>query len=175
MIQVHDDVLPDPRTYRAAVLRQHFDSVTVGPVTFHGIAPVPDDRFVRWFAQTFPQYEPTLTFARKSPAGQAEPNFIHTDDDMGDVTALLYLNPDPPADDGTTFWRHSASGALDGAAWLADGQDLAAWEPTQHVPARFNRCVVFAAPLFHSRALEGNFGQGDEARLVQVLFARVRE
>ena len=59
----------------------------------------------------FPAATPTLSFFRKSPAGQEEPHWIHTDVDMGDWTALLYLNPDPPAGDGTVFWTHLATGA----------------------------------------------------------------
>ena len=118
MIQVHDDVLTDPLAYRAAAVAQPVQSMTFGATTFHGLALAPDPTFLTWFAATYPAYAPTLTFLRTSPAGQIEPNDIHTDVDMGDVTALLYLTLDPPPGDGTTFWQHRASGATDGDAWL---------------------------------------------------------
>lgn len=126
MIAVHDDVLPNPVSYRARALEQPYASVTLGPVTFHGIAPAPSGDFAAWFVAAYPQYVPTVSFVRKSPAGQVEPNLIHTDADMGDLTALLYLTPDPPVDDGTSFWQHTASGATSGDQWLTDGHDLTA-------------------------------------------------
>ena len=175
MIQVHDNVLTDPLAYRAAAVAQPVQSMTFGATTFHGLALAPDPAFLTWFAATYPAYAPTLTFLRTSPAGQIEPNDIHTDVDMGDVTALLYLNPDPPPKDGTTFWQHRASGATEGDAWVRDGHDRDAWDVVQHVPARFNRCVVFTAPLFHSRALVANYGHDADARVVQVLFAKEKD
>jgi len=177
MIAVHDRVLADPVTYRAAALSMPFRSVDVGHAVFEGIAPCLDPSLSAWFEAMYPQLTAGLTFFRKSPAGQPEPNFIHTDVDMGDVTAILYLNPHPPAEDGTTFWRHRETGQTASDQVLAGefGKDLSAWEPWRTVPAAFNRCVVFAAPYFHSRAIEANYGDGDEARLIQVLFAKERK
>lgn len=176
MIDIHDHVLADPDGYRAAALRLPFQSVCFGPVTFHGIMLPPTSAFVDWFAHMYPDYLPTLTFLRRSPAGQIEPNFIHTDVDMGDVTALLYLNPAPPEGDGTRFWRWLTNGAVSGGILTGDaGKRLEDWTLETHVAARFNRSVVFAAPRFHSRALADNYGEGDDARLVQVLFARWKE
>jgi hypothetical protein len=156
LIAVFDDVIQEPDTYRQKALASQFGSVSFGEVTFHGVAPAPDDEMGSWFAQRFPMYEATVTFLRKSPLGQAEPNFIHSDEEMGDVTAILYLNPNPPKEDGTVFWKRHKN----------------AWESTEKVDAKFNRAVVFDAPLYHSRAIERNYGSGNEARLIQVLFAK---
>jgi hypothetical protein len=173
VIDVHDNVLPDPDAYRREALAQPFGPFDAGAVVFHGIAASPNPAFVAWFAATYPQYVPMLTFLRQSPDGQDEPNFIHTDVDMGDVTAILYLTPDPPAEDGTSFWRHVASWQVTGDVLTgAAGKDLSAWVCEQTVPAAFNRCVVFDAARFHSRALPQNYGTGDGARLIQVLFAK---
>lgn len=176
MIGVFDHVLADPAAYRRAALALPFQTVDVGHAVFHGIAPCLDPTVPQWLERTYPDLAVTLTFFRQSPAGQLEPNDIHNDVDMGDVTAILYLHPDPPAADGTTFWRHQASGlqgsthALAGAA----GHDRDAWQTWRHVPAACNRAVVFDAGLFHSRAIVANYGAGDDARLIQVLFARRR-
>lgn len=172
MIEVFDKVLANATAYRALALRAPFQSMTFGPDTFHGVAPAQGDEFAGWFAKNFPQYTPTLTFLRKSPMGQVEPNFIHTDEGMGDVTAILYLNPKPAADDGTSFWEHSESGKREGSVSGEAGKDLGKWIRWKTVPAAFNRAVVFSAPLFHSRAIEANYGQNEDARLIQVLFAR---
>jgi hypothetical protein len=181
VILVFDDVLPDPVAYRDAALAQPFRDLEVAPgVIFHGIAwvPVADQALTAWMGRRFSQLTPTLTFFRQSPAGQHEPNYIHTDRDMGDWTAILYLNPQPPTDDGTTFWRHRVTRATESvtndahalaveeAAW----RDHALWEPAVEVEARFNRVLVFSAAQFHSRAMLDNYGVGDAARLIQVMF-----
>ncbi len=183
-VQVYDAVLPDPVAYRAAVLAQPFGDVTVGPAVFRGLAELgPVDELTAWIVAHLPALQPTLTFARQSPAGQQEPNYIHTDVDMGQWTGILYLNPDPPAGDGTTFWKHRETGAMqaqartpdealaEGAAW----RDLSQWVPVATVPAAFNRLVIFEAPAFHSRAIADNYGAGQTARLIQVIFGRFTE
>lgn len=172
MIAVYDDVLPDPEAYRAAALARTFGSVDVGHATFHGIAPAADTALLAWLTTTYPRLQPTLSFFRRSPAGQVEPNFIHNDVDMGDVTGILYLTDPPVEDDGTCFWWH-ADGRIDGPLVTgAAGEDLAAWTCYRTVPAVFNRAVVFDAPLYHSRALHANYGTGEDARLIQVVFGR---
>jgi len=175
---VMDDVLADPVAYRQAVLARPFSDVSFGDVCFRGIQVARDDTFTDRLQQLFPQLTPTLSFFRQSPLGQVEPNYVHTDRDMGDWTAILYLNPQPLAGDGTTFWRHRASGAIgseasDSEALLEEQRawrDLAQWEPVGSIAAKFGRAVVFPADRFHSRAIPENYGTGDDARLVQVVF-----
>jgi hypothetical protein len=104
-----------------------------------------------------------------------EPNDIHTDVDMGEWTGLLYLNPIPPEKDGTDFWRHRASGTIESAVpheRSIEGRDRDRWELELHVPAEFNRLLLFDSRLFHSRAIHENYGAGDSARLVQVVFGK---
>lgn len=176
-VQVFDDVLSDADGYRAEALGLPFQSYTLGLATFHGIAIGPRlmaDLIVRMD----PTKEPTLTFFRRSPKGQAEPNYIHSDRSMGAWTGLLYLTPDPPEADGTIFWEHAASGerfdtsetldeyTTNGLRWLVTDE----WKPWHRVAARFNRMVLFPAPYYHSRAIPENYGEGDTARLVNVTF-----
>lgn len=178
-ICVVDDVLPDFASYVAGTRAQPFASVEPSPAAvFHGIAPTVSDALPQWIAARYPALTPTKTFVRQSPVGQAEPNFIHTDRDMGDWTAIAYLTEAPPAGDGTTFWRWTATGAIASTAttgealleeWLA-WRDAAQWEPWHTVPARPNRVVLFPACYFHSRAIPANYGTGDTARLIQVVF-----
>jgi len=183
MILVFDDVLADVDAYRQAALTQHFTSVELAPgQTFHGIAMVEDTTLLTWLETHCPGLEPTLTFFRLSPLGQPEPNYIHTDRDMGDWTAILYLNPRPPAGDGTTFWRNRSTGATESltndSQALVDEQatwrDASQWEVSVAIPARFGRVVVFPAARYHSRSIPDNYGYGDEARLIQVVFGQGR-
>jgi hypothetical protein len=177
-IHVFDDALQFPLIYRGAALTRTFATVDVG-AKFHGIALGADVVLPEVIAARFPELEPKLSFFRRSPAGQEEPNFIHTDCDMGEWTAILYLTPNPPPDDGTTFWRHIATGRIETVTGATSDENLgevlawrdrSQWEPWRTVAAVFNRVVVFPATYYHSRALEQNYGEGDSARLIQVLF-----
>jgi hypothetical protein len=169
-ILVIDNAIPDPAAYRAAALDLLFSDVPAGRDVFKGIARVPVEG-LRELEAHFPG-PAVASFFRKSPLGQLEPNFIHSDEGMGDWTAILYLNPDPPEGDGTSFWRRSANGAKAGSVMGDEGKDLRQWERWRHVEAQFGRLVVFPALLFHSRGLVDNYGYGDEARLVHVTFGR---
>lgn len=176
-ILVFDDVLEDAEGYRAMALALPYQSYTLGLATFHGIAMAPPT-LSDLIATACPTLKPTLTFFRKSPAGQQEPHFVHSDRSMGEWTGLLYLTPDPPADDGTAFWEHVDSGercdasptvdayTTNGLRWLATD----AWREWHRVAAKFNRLLLFSAAYYHSRALFDNYGQGDAARLVNVTF-----
>jgi hypothetical protein len=178
MMVVCDHVLADPKAYRAAVLARPFADVVWGDDVFHGIQIAEDETFPAWIVEHFPQLTPTLSFFRQSPRGQREPNYVHTDRTMGEWTAILYLNPHPPMGDGTTFWRHKVTGAIrsdtrDDAALLDEQhawRDPAHWVPETWVVAQLGRAVIFPADRFHSRTIRDNYGSGDEARLIQVVF-----
>lgn len=175
MIHVFDDVLSDPQEYRRRALVRPFGDVTLGPDTFRGIATPPDESLPERLAALLPGLVPALSFLRKSPEGQREPNYIHSDADMGNATGIYYMNPKPTNGDGTVFWRHDRSGAI-GGAWTdeiaADARTEEGWTRWHSVDACFNRLVVFPADWFHSRALIDNYGSDASARLIQVVFAR---
>jgi len=160
LIEVHDDVLPDPAGYRAWVLEQRFHDVWYGSQCFKGIAETTDRTLPGVLAELLaPGASVTTSFFRKSPLHQPEPNDVHTDVSMGDWTAILYLNPAPPDEDGTDFWRQRVS-TLEWVRWL-------------HVDARFNRLLLFKADQPHARAIFENYGLSDDtARLIHVVFGR---
>lgn len=176
-IFVFDSVLSDPFGYRRQALASEFRSIDFGHVVFHGIATGQDfaGELIRWIAQRFPHLASTLTFFRKSPLGQSEPNMVHTDTDMGEWTGILYLNPEPPSEDGTAFLTHRASGDVRSFGKQdrqTEWNDISRWDLRQRVAAQFNRLVMFPADFFHARAIESNYGQGNEARLIQVVFGK---
>jgi hypothetical protein len=173
-ILVLDEVLDDPLAYRAHALGLEFKTYDFGHCQFHGIAVgLQTAGLIEKIAGVRPDLKPTLTFFRKSPAGQVEPHFIHTDIDMGEWSAILYLNPAPPLGDGTMFWEHRATGARESAIpheRSEDGKYVDRWLSRSLVRAKFNRLVLFPSSYFHSRAMFDNWGAGDEARLTQVVF-----
>jgi len=170
IIQIFDDVLPNPHAVRAAALAMPRRSVTFGDDTFHGIAEQATIDLLAALDALVPSFTPTLSFTRQSPRGQVEPNFIHSDAMMGDLTAIYYMTPVDVAGDGTTFWRHRHSGAIDGDWNITVMRNRRLWKPWVRVSAKFNRLVLFKSDLFHSRSLEENHGEGDGARLTHVVF-----
>jgi len=175
-IEILDDALDDPETYRAEALTKSFRSFEFERCTFHGIAPVANDSVIPELIKSlFPAARPSLSFFRRSPEGQEEPHFIHTDADMGEWSSILYLNPNPPEGDGTTFWKHRATGTIGSGIpheRSKEGTIIGAWEPWERVGAKFNRLILFKSTMFHSRAIPENWGSGDNARLTQVTFGR---
>lgn len=175
-IYTFDDVLHDPHAWRARILEGNFGTYSFPEATFHGINTVPPNgELIAYIQRFFPDFKPTLTFARRSPEGQVEPHFIHTDIDMGDWSAILYLNPERPAGDGTDFWTYLGTNAIESFIpheRSNEGRDPKGWMLRRHVWSRFNRLLVFPSSYFHSRAIFDNWGQGDDARLVQVVFGK---
>lgn len=164
-----DNVVMDPGTYRKEALAREYKTHE----GFSGIA-VPGGLgvFTKWIDQTF-ALTSTTTFFRKSPRDQPEPNYIHSDLNMGTWTAILYLNPFPPMGDATYFYRHKKSGQTvdDGTGTLdGDWTKRSHWERNLVVRAQFNRVLIFPANRYHSRGIPENYGTGDDARLIQVVF-----
>ncbi len=175
-LTILDHALKYPHAYREAALRREFKTFDFGHCVFHGIALCGIvNELTKCLYEFKPQLAPTLSFFRKSPLGQVEPHFIHSDVDMGDWTAILYLNPLPPDEDGTDFWTHRESGAIESAIAherSAEGRDRTKWELREHVSGRFNRLLLFPSPYFHSRAIFENWGSESAGRLIQEVFGK---
>lgn len=152
---VSDDVLQNPNEYVKNILSRDFMDIWQDDSVFHNIQPRPhDDEFAQFVLNIVnPGYEVVYNFVRKSPYLQEEPTFIHTDEIMGDLTAILYLSKDHPKEDGTTLYDF-------------DGNKSCVFY------SKFNRVLIFEAPTPHSRNIFENFGNDDTARLIQVVFLR---
>ncbi len=155
---VSDNVIDDPIKYLSDILDGEFVDVSDGINTFQNIQPRPhDDEFARIALESVGLgYEVAFNFIRKSPEGQEEPNFIHTDEMMGDVTAILYLSRRHPDEDGTTIYDD-------------DGKLSCV------VYSKFNRMLMFDSELPHSRNIFENFGSGETSRLIQVTFLKEKK
>jgi hypothetical protein len=152
---ITDNVIHNPVEYVSEILSSEFIDVFDGVNTFQNIQPRPhDDEFARFALELAgPVYKVAYNFIRKSPLNQEEPNFIHTDEMMGDITAILYLSRRHPDEDGTTIYDE-------------DGK------PSCVVYSKFNRILMFDSELPHSRNIFENFGSDDSARLIQVVFLK---
>jgi hypothetical protein len=151
-----DNVLQDPTHYVSEIYLYGFQDVADGQHVFRNIQPrgIHDD-FAKFVSKLFPDYRVELNFVRRSPLNQEEPNFIHTDEMMGDITCILYLNEMSPVEDGTTIYDEDNN-------------------PLLVVYSKFNRMIAFDSGLPHSRNLFENFGEGESARLIQVAFLKYK-
>ena len=146
-----DNVLANPKEYVEDILLYGFQDFHDSEKTFHGMQPRGEDEFLKFVLDVFPNHKANWNFVRQSPLGQPEPNYIHKDDMMGDITAVLYLSKEHPDEDGTTIYDEDEN-------------------PICRVYSKFNRMVAFPSECPHSRNIFENFGDGEDSRLVQVIF-----
>ena len=151
-----DNIIKNPLSYVEDIHLHGFQDVADGEYTFKNIQPRDkNDEFAKYVSELFIGYKVDLNFVRKSPLNQEEPNFVHTDEMMGDITCLLYLNEQAPEDDGTTIYDEDK-------------------KPLLTMYSKFNRMIAFDSNAPHSRNLFKNFGEGQTARLVQVIFLKLK-
>ena len=151
-----DNIIQDPLSYVSDIHLHGFQDVADGEYTFKNIQPRDkNDEFAKYVSELFIGYKVDLNFVRKSPLNQEEPNFVHTDEMMGDITCLLYLNEQAPEDDGTTIYDEDK-------------------KPLLTMYSKFNRMIAFNSDAPHSRNLFHNFGEADTARLVQIIFLKAK-
>lgn len=124
---------------------------------------------------------PNTMFFRVTNEG-TEKAYIHSDREAGNWTCVAYLSEhDSPY--GTAFYRHKATGLIEMPSFeqqeemgiaeqLAEdmvSRDPDKWEQLDFVEGKYNRALIFHAPLFHSRyPLEGIGSTEEDGRLVWV-------
>jgi len=151
-----DNIIKDPNAYVSDIHFHGFQDVADGDNVFRNIQPRDkNDEFALYVTNLFSGYKVDLNFIRKSPLNQEEPNFIHTDEMMGDITCLLYLNEQAPDNDGTTIYDEDK-------------------KPLLTMYSKFNRMIAFSSESPHSRNIFENFGEAESARLVQVIFLKAK-
>ena len=149
-----DDVIKDPKAYVSDIHNHEFQDLADGDNIFRNIQSRDNyDEFARYVTELFNGYKVNVNFIRKSPLNQVELNFIHTDEMMGDITCILYLNEDAPENDGTTIYDDNNT-------------------PLVTIQSKFNRMIAFDSDAPHSRNILENFGEGESARLVQIIFLK---
>jgi hypothetical protein len=149
-----DNIIKDPVAYVEDIHKHGFQDIADGENTFKNIQPRDNnDEFAQYVSELFNQYNVSFNFVRKSPLNQKEPNFVHTDEMMGDITCILYLNEQAPDNDGTTIYDDDKKSLL-----------------TMY--SKFNRMVAFNSDAPHSRNILENFGSGEQSRLVQIIFLK---
>lgn len=149
-----NNIIKNPDQYVKDILSNKFVDIKDGDTVFKGIQIRKDDELQKKIEVAFPNYMVTYNFVRQSPLNQKEPNFIHSDEMMGDKTILLYLNKNYPNGAGTTLYHNNI--------------------PMCVFYAAYNRMVMFDSIVSHSRNIFQNYGSGNESRLVQVMFIKLK-
>lgn len=149
------DVFEDPDSYVESIKNKGFIDFKVGDNVFKNVQRLEKDDVVKAI-ESLIGAKLVLSFARLSPLGQEEPNFIHTDEMHGDYTAILYLNKTYPSGYGTTIYDEDDNEVL-------------------ICKAKYNSLYIFPSSVKHSRNTLQNFGEGDDARLVQVMFFKLKK
>jgi hypothetical protein len=111
---------------------------------------------------------PNSMFFRVTSEGM-EQAYIHSDRETGNYTCVVYLS-EHSTPYGTAFFRHKRTGLLEMPSFadMKDmgifeelkedmvNRDMDKWEQVAYVEGKYNRALIFDAPLFHSRfPLEG--------------------
>jgi len=90
-VGIYNNVIKNVDSYKKDILKKGFEDILLGEDTFKNVQARGRDELVDFLLIKYPNYSPDLNFARRSPIYQDEPNYIHTDEMMGDLTAILYL------------------------------------------------------------------------------------
>lgn len=113
-----------------------------------------------------------------------ESAYVHSDREAGDYTCVAYLSDHGEERTGTGFYRHRRTGMdrMPSFAEMAQNPEEFErlktemvrgseedWEQIAFVKGKFNRAVIFEAPLFHARSPRHGFSNTDETgRMVWV-------
>jgi hypothetical protein len=154
IFEIYDNAVDNVDDYVSNILSGGFIDFNDGDKTFKGLQPMYNDPLSKIIKAGYPDCIINTNFVRKSPFGQDEPNFIHTDEMMGDLTAILYLTKNEMDGDGTTIYNEDET-------------------PMCVAYAKYNRLFIFDSRLKHSRNIFDNFGDGDDSRLIQVAFIKL--
>jgi Family of unknown function (DUF6445) len=190
-----DGFLDDPHAERDKALSARYETIDHNALKYRGISFTDDEKSVARISDIvgYPLVDPKVMW-RRYVAEEKNETYIHSDVQIGNFTAILYLNPPDKIYGGTAFWKHrkygwnrqptleelEARGLKDTPElWNQihqDGFDEKKWDMTDMVGMRFNRLLIFESPRFHSRWPMQAFGSDIEsARLIKVFFLWVKK
>lgn len=121
---------------------------------------------------------PMMDYHRKYELNINQPSFIHSDESISEFTAVLSIKDD---NGDLAFWKNRKTGAISSVGesfeninmYRHDGLKESAWQITNKIEMKANRCVIYKADLFHSRYPQ--IWNKSHARLVHVFFFNKKE
>lgn len=187
-IRVIDDFCPEIDTVRQSALNSGFgtwkpNKGEIGSSLYEGMNFWGEHSYMLRSLAIVEQAHilPNAMFFRVTHPGM-EAAYVHSDRESGARTCIVYLSQhDVPC--GTGFYRHKALGLESMPTFAEMSGDLrfnalkgdmtnpteTSWDQVHSVSGKYNRAVIFHAPLFHSRLPREGIGTGpDDGRMVWV-------
>lgn len=179
---IFDDFFKEPKRARALIgMMEMRDEKYLDGVVYPNIARLPESVLAEIYEnlQTIvgPGFTPVLSFARYSFKDGSPPHWAHSDRNIAQFLALIYLNEDTDAQRlGTCTLRHRELGFeshpesdFEKTLLIHHANKREMWDVTFECPAKFNRCLILNADLVH--AAMGEYGSTkDDGRLVVSCF-----
>lgn len=177
---IFDDFFENPEEVKRMIDAAPMKDIKFGldGVTYPNITELPHPVFMNArdnLEQIFGPITPKVWFARYSFENSKPPHWAHSDREISQYLALVYLSEGPPPS-GTFALRHQALGFEthptkedERKALIEDSNNLEAWDFTFECPAKFNRLLILNNDFIHAA---GNpYGTTKEdGRLVISLF-----
>lgn len=182
---VIDNFCPEIEQVKASVYAAGFDTWRpnkgeVGSSIYEGMGFWGDHALLlRSLMRATGPIVPNSMFFRVTNVGM-ERAYIHSDRESGNHTCVCYLS-EHDEESGTAFFRHKRTGLTEMPSFqemkemgvfdeLKEdmvSRDPDKWEQIDYVRGRYNRALIFNAPLFHSRyPLEGIGHSAATGRLI---------
>lgn len=185
---VIDNFIADPDAARESALRSGFGTWRpskgeIGSSVYEGMNFWGDHAtLLKGLARAAgqPVYPNSMFFRVTNLA--TESAYVHSDREAGEYTAIVYLSKHEDEGSGTGFYRHRETGAVFMPSFAEMSKDPESferlkremvqgsadhWERIAFVPGKYNRAVIFDAPLFHARIPKNGFGESaEDGRLI---------
>lgn len=176
---IFDEFFADPKRAKALINQQELKDVRyTDGVVYPNIAILPDSvtaEIRRNLESICGPIKEVVSFARYSFAETKPPHWAHSDGDIAQFLALIYLNEDRDYA-GTVCLRHKELGMethptseFQKNILLGHANRRDEWEVVFECPARWNRLFILNANLIH--AAQGQYGETkNDGRLVVSVF-----
>lgn len=181
---IFDDFFKDPRRAKALINMQEMKDIPyVDGVTYPNIAQLPpsvhQEMCDNLRTVVGPAFKEVISFARYSFESTHPPHWAHSDHEIAQFLALIYLNESEEL--GTCCLKHSELGFethpqtdFHKQVLISHANYRQEWEQTFVCPGRFNRCLILNTELIH--AAVGQFGSTrDDGRLVISVFFNLEQ
>ena len=181
---IFDDFFKDPVKTKALVDQQEMKDVKydLDGVVYPAVARLPESVEIEIQNNmrqiVGPRFDPVLAFARYSFKDVKPPHWAHSDNNISQFLALIYLNEDAETrNDGTVVLKHKEfkfeshpETDFHKQILLHHANSKEEWEETFRCPARFNRIFILNARLVHAAAGQYGSNRMDGRLVISVFF-----
>ena len=175
-----DDFFEYPDAIREVLLHQDMLNHTAEDnITYPGIVALPSSIKEELISNLNYLFRNRITgskcFARYSFEEMSPPNWAHSDFNIAQFVALIYMNPQPHSGDGTHLVRHKSGFDYHPDTderkdiLLSESNDRSKWDITFTCPAVYNRAFIVNAYLLHAAAMKYGTSKAN-SRLVLTCF-----